>query len=118
MRNLVVIEYVSLDGVIQAPGHAGEDHDGGFAQGGWTGGFMDDHRHYNSQLFPTAGAFLLGRRTYEIFAEYWPSVTDEDDRIADALNSRPKYVASTTLRDVTWPGTTILSGKIRDEVAS
>jgi dihydrofolate reductase len=75
VRGLVVVEYVSLDGVIQAPGHAGEDRNGGFAHGGWTAGFMADHRRYNSQLFPTAGAFLLGRRTYEIFAAYWPTVT-------------------------------------------
>jgi dihydrofolate reductase len=71
-RSLVVAEYVSLDGVIQAPGHAGEDRDSGFAHGGWTGGFMAEHRRHNSQLFPAAGAFLLGRRTYEIFAAYWP----------------------------------------------
>ena len=100
MRKLAVIEYVSLDGVVQAPGHAGEDPEGGFVHGGWTGPFMADHRRYNTQLFPTAGAFLFGRRTYEIFAEYWPTVTDEADRIAGALNSRPKYVASTTLRAI------------------
>jgi dihydrofolate reductase len=98
VRSLVVVEYVSLDGVIQAPGHAGEDRDGGFAHGGWTGGFMADHRRHNSQLSPPAGAFLLGRRTYEIFAAYWPTVTDRRDQIAHALNSRPKYVVSTTLR--------------------
>ena len=80
VRSLVVVEYVSLDGVIQAPGHSGEDRDGGFAHGGWTGGFMADHQRHNSQLFPAAGAFLLGRRTYEIFASYWPTVTDERDR--------------------------------------
>src|SRR5215510_1816283 len=112
VRNLVVVEYVSLDGVIQAPGHPGEDRDGGFAHGGWTGGFMGDHRRYNSQLFPAAGAFLLGRRTYEIFAAYWPTVTDEGDQIARALNSRPKYVVTTTLRETAWPGTTILTGDI------
>jgi dihydrofolate reductase len=84
-RSLAVVDYVSLDGVIQAPGHAGEDRDGGFPHGGWsssTAEFMADHRRYNSQLFPTAGAFLLGRRTYEIFAAYWPTVTDERDQIA------------------------------------
>ena len=60
VRSLAVVEYLSLDGVIQAPGHADEDGDGGFAHGGWTGGFMADHQRYNSQLFPAAGAFLLG----------------------------------------------------------
>src|SRR5262245_51333794 len=117
MRKLAVVEYVSLDGVVQAPGHAGEDPAGGFAYGGWTGPFMADHRRYNSQLFPTAGAFLFGRRTYDIFAEYWPTVTDETDRIARALNSRPKYVASTTLRDPTWAGTTVLTEDVAEQVA-
>jgi dihydrofolate reductase len=117
VRALIVVEYVSLDGVIQAPGHAGEDPQGGFAHGGWTGGFMADHRRRNSQLFPTAGAFLLGRRTYEIFAAVWPTVTDETDQIARALNSRPKYVVSTTLREAAWPGTTVLTGDVAGEVA-
>jgi dihydrofolate reductase len=116
-RSLVVAEYVSLDGVIQAPGHAGEDRDSGFAHGGWTGGFMAEHRRHNSQLFPAAGAFLLGRRTYEIFAAYWPTVTDESDRIADALNSRPKYVVSATLGEAAWPGTTVLTSDVPGQVA-
>jgi hypothetical protein len=63
VRKLIVAEYVSLDGVIQAPGHAGEDDDGGFGQGGWTGSHMADHRRYNSDFYQTAGGFLLGRRT-------------------------------------------------------
>jgi len=117
MRKLMVVEYVSLDGVVQAPGHAGEDTEGGFAHGGWTGPFMAEHRRYNSQLFPTAGAFLFGRRTYEIFAEVWPTVTDDTDRIAGALNSRPKYVASTSLWDPTWAGTTVLAGEVPEQVA-
>ena len=66
MRKLIVIEYVSLDGVIQGPGHAGEDTDGGFAAGGWTQPLMPDHRRYNTESFANAGAFLLGRKTYEI----------------------------------------------------
>jgi dihydrofolate reductase len=116
VRKLAVVEYLSLDGVIQAPGHAGEDPDGGFMRGGWTSGHMADHRRYNSQLFPTAGAFLFGRRTYEIFAAYWPTVQDPTDRIAAALNSRPKYVASTTMRDAAWRGTTVLTGNVAEQV--
>jgi len=108
VRKLIVIEYVSLDGVIQGPGHAGEDTDGGFAAGGWTQPLMPDHRRYNTESFPNAGAFLLGRKTYEIWKEYWPSVTDEDDLIAHALNTQPKYVASTTLKKADWKGTTII----------
>jgi dihydrofolate reductase len=108
MRKLVIIEYVSLDGVIQGPGHAGEDLEGGFTQGGWTGPQMPDHRRYNTESFQTAGAFLLGRVTYEIWAAYWPTVTDESDLIARALNQLPKYVASKTLQRADWKGTTLI----------
>ncbi len=119
MRKLIVVEYVSLDGVIQAPGHAGEDPTGGFAHGGWTGPYMADHRRYNSELYQTVGAFLLGRLTYEIFAAAWPKVTDEHDQIARALNTLPKYVASATMRpeQATWAGTTILKGDVATEVS-
>jgi dihydrofolate reductase len=108
MRKLVVIEYVSLDGVVQAPGHAGEDRAGGFAHGGWTGPQLADHRRHNSDSFQTAGAFLLGRLTYEIWAGYWPTVTDETDEIARALNTLPKYVASRTLENPGWAGTIVI----------
>jgi len=108
MSRIVVIEYTSLDGVIQGPGHAGEDTDGGFQQGGWTGPFMAEHGHYLSPLFQAAGGFLLGRRTYDIWARYWPTVTDESDQIARALNTRPKYVASATLKEPAWDGATVL----------
>ena len=108
MCRLIVTEYVSLDGVIQAPGHAGEDPEGGFAHGGWTLPLMADHGRYNSELLQTAGAFLLGRLTYEIFASYWPTVTDESDEIARALNGLPKYVASRTLENPSWVGTSVL----------
>jgi dihydrofolate reductase len=118
VRKLIVVEYVSLDGVIQAPGHAAEDVAGGFAQGGWTGPFMPDHARYNTELYQTVGAFLLGRLTYEIFAATWPAITDERNQIARALNGLPKYVASTTLRQeqATWAGTTILNGDLATEV--
>ena len=108
MSRITVIEYTSLDGVIQGPGHAGEDTDGGFQQGGWTGPFMAEHGHYLSPLFRAAGGFLLGRRTYDIWARYWPTVTDESDQIARALNTLPKYVASATLEEPAWKGTTVL----------
>ena len=108
MRKLIAIEYVSLDGVIQGPGHAGEDREGGFEAGGWTGPQMPDHRRYNTESFQTAGAFLLGRLTYQIWAAYWPTVTDESDLIARALNQLPKYVASRTLQRADWKGTTVI----------
>ena len=71
MRKLAAIEYVSLDGVVQAPGHAAEDPEGGFEHGGWTAPFMAEHRRYISESFQTVDAFLLGRITYEIFAAVW-----------------------------------------------
>jgi dihydrofolate reductase len=116
VRELVIIEYVSLDGVVQAPGHAGEDRSDGFQHGGWTGGFMDEHHRYMSAAFQAAGAVLLGRLTYEIFASYWPTVTDEGDEIAHALNTLPKYVVSTTLTDPKWKPTTVLPRDIAGEV--
>jgi len=119
VRKLIVAEYLSLDGVVQSPGHAGEDPAGGFAHGGWTVPWMADHRRYNSELYQTVGAFLLGRLTYEIFAAAWPAVTDQDNQIARALNTLPKYVASTTMRpeQAAWAPTTILGGDLATEVA-
>jgi dihydrofolate reductase len=117
MRKLFVTEYLSLDGVMQAPGHAGEDQDGGFRYGGWTASQMQDHRRLNSDFLQLAGAFLFGRRTYEIFAQHWPAVTDEHDEIARALNTQPKYVASRTLTNPEWAGTTVISDVPHDVAA-
>jgi len=108
VSRIVVIEYTSLDGVIQGPGHAGEDTDGDFRRGGWTGPFMAEHGRYLGALFQAADGFLLGRRTYDIWARYWPTVTDTNDQIARSLNTRPKYVASATLEEPAWEGTTVL----------
>jgi dihydrofolate reductase len=115
VRKLIAIEYMSLDGVIQGPGHPGEDPEGGFDAGGWTGPMMPDHQRYNTESYQTAGAFLLGRLTYEIWAEYWPTVRDETNLIASALNRQPKYVASTTLDRADWEGTSIIRD-VRNEV--
>ena len=108
MRRLIVIEYLSLDGVIQAPGHAQEDPAGDFAHGGWSGPFMDDHGRYMSEALNVMGALLLGRLTYEIWAGYWPTVTDPADDIARMLNGVPKYVASSTLESGPWRETTVI----------
>ncbi len=116
MRELIVNEYVSLDGVIQAPGYADEDRDGGFGQGGWTGPFMDEHRRYMTDALAGTGGLLLGRRTYEIFAGYWPTVRDESDEIAQALNRVPKYVVSTSLPDPAWGPATVIDGDVSREV--
>jgi dihydrofolate reductase len=109
MRRLITIEYMSLDGVTQAPGHSQEDPDGGFAYGGWTGPFMNDHGRYMQEALNTMGALLLGRLTYEIWAGYWPTVTDPADDIARMLNAVPKYVASSTLQAGSWPQTTVIT---------
>ncbi|MCI0634204.1 MAG: dihydrofolate reductase family protein [Actinobacteria bacterium] len=116
MRDIVVVEYLSVDGVMQAPGYDGEDSEGRFEQGGWTQPHLEEHRAYLTDVYRTAGGFLLGRLTYQIWAEYWPAVTDESDEIAHALNSMPKYVASTTLTDPAWSGTTLLRDDIPGEV--
>jgi dihydrofolate reductase len=108
MSALVVIEYVSVDGVIQAPGHGGEDRSGGFEHGGWTGPYMDEHARLLRDVFRAAGGLLLGRLTYDIWAPYWPTVTDPADEIAAALNALPKYVASRTLEAGTWSPTTVI----------
>ena len=109
MRRLIAIEYLSLDGVVQAPGHAQEDDDGGFMHGGWSGPFLADHGCYMREALNTMGALLLGRRTYDIWAPYWPTVTDTDDDIARMLNAVPKYVASRTLTSASWAPTTVIT---------
>jgi dihydrofolate reductase len=109
MRRLILIEYTSVDGVIQAPGHSEEDREGDFAQGGWTGPFMDDHGPYMREALNTMGALLLGRLTYDTWAGYWPTVTDPADEIARMLNTVPKYVASSTLQSGSWPDTTVVT---------
>jgi dihydrofolate reductase len=118
MRKLVAGEFVSLDGVYQAPGGPQEDTDGGFAYGGWTvPHFSDDMGQFMAEFINTADAYLLGRRTYDIFAGAWPLVTDDSDPIASKLNNAPKYVASNTLKTADWKNTTILSGDAVARVA-
>jgi len=117
MTRIVAVEYVSLDGVVQAPGNPDEDSDGGFNLGGWAGPFIPEHGRYMPELFRAADAFLFGRLTYEIWSPHWSTITDPANEIAQALNTKPKYVASTTLTDPTWPGTTVISEDIPAEVA-
>ncbi|WP_127126934.1 dihydrofolate reductase family protein [Georgenia sp. SYP-B2076] len=110
MRKLVMAAFVSLDGIAQAPGGPEEDPEGGFQYGGWQFPFADDELgEVTDRLFARTGAFLLGRRTYDIFAAYWPQVTDPNDPTASALNALPKYVVSTTLTDPEWHNTTVIS---------
>lgn len=117
MRKLIVGTFLTLDGVMQAPGGPDEDRDGGFRHGGWLVPYFDEKFVAIMAEWTTrAGAFLLGRKTYEIFAASWPRATDPADAIAAALNARPKYVASRTLDKVTWNNSHLLKGNVAEEV--
>ncbi len=114
---LTTITNVSVDGVMQGLGGPDEDRSGGFERGGWvTHHFDNEAMAFLGQVYQRADAFLFGRRTYEIFAGSWGTGswgTDQgDNAISVALNTRPKYVASTTLTDPQWADTTVLSGDI------
>jgi dihydrofolate reductase len=120
MRKVIVNEFMSLDGVVQAPGGADEDTSGGFAHGGWHLRYFDDvSQKWVLDSIVEAGAFLLGRRTYEIFAAYWPNAPEEEQLIAEPLNTKPKYVASTTLSEpLEWQNSTLLQGDVAEAVAA
>jgi len=118
MRKLVVGTFLTVDGVMQAPGGPDEDRESGFEHGGWSVNYWDDVMgQVIVELTLRAGALLLGRKTYEIFAAHWPHVGD-DDAIAAKLNSVPKYVASRTLADVTWNNSTLIRGNVAEAVAA
>ncbi|HEX6361205.1 dihydrofolate reductase family protein [Actinophytocola sp.] len=116
MRKLTAMSFVSLDGVMQAPGGPDEDRDDGFAHGGWAVPHFDQTMiDVIGEITARAGALLLGRRTYEIFAATWP-LARPDDLIGAKLNAMPKYVASRTLDTVSWTNTTLLRGNAADLV--
>ena len=114
MRKLIVHEFMSLDGVVQAPGGQDEDRDGGFAHGGWTVPYWhDDIGAGFFQVMQNADAFLLGRRTYQIHAEAFEPMP-AGDPFGDLMNTPKKYVVSRTLTTPIWRDTTI----IRDDVVA
>jgi dihydrofolate reductase len=114
---LTATTFVSVDGVGQGPGGPEEDRSNGFERGGWlVPHFDEDTGRFMDEVFRRVDAFLLGRRTYEIFAGAWPKSTDPDDPIADALNTLPKHVVSTTLKDPEWANSSVVEGDVADAV--
>ena len=117
MRKLIASAFVSLDGVMQAPGGPEEDPTGGFRFGGWTVPYWEDDEILGAamgRLFESPFALLLGRRTYEIFAAYWPY---QEGDIADPFNAAVKYVATSSEAPLAWAGSVALHGDIPAEVA-
>jgi dihydrofolate reductase len=120
VRKLFVSEFLTVDGVMQAPGGSKEDMEGGFPHGGWQAGLFDEDmgRAVDRGMSETGG-FVLGRKTYEIFAAYWPTATGDNAEFASVMNEMPKYVASTTLRPpLEWQNSTLLEGDLREAVTA
>src|SRR5512134_174541 len=120
MRKIIVNEFLSLDGVAQAPGGEDEDTSGGFQHGGWSFEYFDESaQRWVLEGLTSAGGFVLGRRTYETFAAYWPNAPEEEQVLAEPLNTQPKYVASTTLTEpLAWENSTVLDGDVAAAVAA
>src|SRR5260370_15718728 len=117
MGQLIVSEFVTLDGVMQAPGGPGEDTEGGFKHGGWQAPLLDEESlSLITRDIGRMDALLLGRKTYDIFAAYWPRATTNKE-IADKLNNAPKYVASRSSRKLEWNNSTLIQGDLSKEVA-
>jgi dihydrofolate reductase len=110
MRKLFVTEFLTLDGVMQAPGDPDEDRSGGFDQGGWQLAYFDDvFAQAMMAGFADTGAFLFGRKTYETFARHWPNQPAEDP-LAGTFNDMPKYVVSTSLSEpLSWQNSSLIA---------
>ncbi|MFC8005723.1 dihydrofolate reductase family protein [Streptomyces olivaceus] len=116
MRRIIVCTFLTLDGVMQAPGGPDEDTEGGFEHGGWQRP-VDDEEVGTAVAgwYERSDAMLLGRKTYEIFASYWPTA-DPADPFTDRMNGMHKYVASRTLTSVEWRNSTLLEGDVAEAV--
>ena len=116
MRRLAVIEFVTLDGVMQGLGSPDEDRDGGFEYGGWAAPYGDEVLAKKAgQGLTATTSYLFGRKTYEKMAAHWPHQPD-DDPIAAHLNATPKYVVTKTLTGLDWAGSHVLDGDVVDSV--
>jgi dihydrofolate reductase len=118
MAKIIVSEFLTLDGVMQAPGDPNEDRSGGFDQGGWQIPYFDDiFGKVMMEAFDASGGMLLGRLTYDNFAAFWPK-QPADDPLAAAMNGFQKYVVSTTLTEpLAWQNSTLIKGDVPTEVA-
>jgi dihydrofolate reductase len=115
MRKLVVSTFITLDGVMQAPGGPEEDPTGGFTYGGWSFNYWDDMMgQVMGESMAKPSELLLGRKTYEIFAAHWPYI--KDDPVADKLNHARKYVVSRTLDEVNWNNSTLVTGNVEQAI--
>jgi dihydrofolate reductase len=118
MAELTITTFLSLDGIMQAPGGPEEDPSGNFPHGGWLVPHADEDMGTTmAEIFSKAEAFLLGRKTYEIFAAYWPRITDPADPVASKLNGLPKFVASRTQDAFAWSNTTLVRDVVKDAIA-
>lgn len=117
MRKLVVLSFISLDGVMQAPGGPEEDPTGGFKHEGWVVGYFDEFL-LKVMVKQTSKPFdlLLGRKTYEIFAAHWPYVNANEDPFAAKLNNAKKYVASKTTTKLDWQNSELIKGDVAKEI--
>ncbi len=117
MRKLIVLTFMTLDGVMQAPGGPEEDPTGGFKHGGWVAGYWDDFLgKVMDEQMSRPFDLLLGRRTYEIFAAHWPYVKTDEDPIAAGINNAKKYVASKTLIKLDWSNSELIKGDVAEEI--
>lgn len=118
MGKLILDEWLTLDGVAQAPGEPEEDTTGGFAHGGWHMGYVDDDfMKWMKDNLNSASGFILGRRTYEGFASHWPNASEEEQPVAEPLNKTPKYVVTRTLTDpLEWENSFVLEGDLSKSV--
>lgn len=117
MRKLLVLSFVSLDGIMQAPGGPDEDASGGFRYGGWVFPYFDDVLGEEmSEQMSKSFDLLLGRKTFEIFAAYWPFHNDEKDIIASGINKARKYVVSTTLERSDWSNSYFIKNNVPEEI--